>query len=65
MGVTGWVRNDLNGTVSMELQGSAAQLDEVLRMLEHANWIRIDEINARDIPVEADERGFVTRDDGW
>lgn len=64
MGVTGWVRNDLSGTVSMELQGTRAQIDAVLEMLERAPWIRIDNINARDIPMEPGEYGFATRDDG-
>ena len=64
-GCTGWVRNDYVGTVSMELQGTEAQLDHVLRTLESAPWIRIEDINSRLIPVEPDERGFVTRDDEW
>ncbi len=64
-GCTGWVRNDYAGTVSMELQGTEAQLDRVLQTLERAPWIRIEDINSRLIPVEPDERGFVTRDDEW
>ena len=64
-GCTGWVRNDYAGTVSMELQGTEAQLDRVLQTLERASWIRIEDINSRLIPVEPDERGFVTRDDEW
>ena len=64
-GATGWVRNDLNGTVSMELQGTPEQIAEAIGMLERAPWIRIEDINSRDIPTEASERGFVTKDDGW
>lgn len=64
-GLTGWVRNDYSGTVSMEIQGTAAQIDRVLQTLERAPWIRIEHINSRTIPIEADERGFVTRDDEW
>ena len=64
-GCTGWVRNDYVGTVSMELQGTEAQLDHVLRTLESAPWIRIEDIYSRLIPVEPDERGFVIRDDEW
>ena len=29
-GVTGWVRNDWNGTVTMEVQGTEEQIDQVL-----------------------------------
>lgn len=64
-GCTGWVRNDYTGTVSMELQGTQARLDRVLLTLDRAPWIRIEDINSRTIPVEPDERGFVTLDDSW
>lgn len=65
LGVTGWVRNDSGGTVSMELQGTEAQIDRVLQTLERAPWIRVEAVNARTIPAQPDERGFVTRDDEW
>jgi len=65
VGATGWVRNDRGGTVSMELQGSEAQLDRVIDLLGHARWIRIDDINARRIPAEKDERDFIILDDEW
>ena len=64
-GCTGWVRNDYGGTVSMELQGTQAQIDRVLQTLERAPWIRIEGINSRTIPVDPDERGFITKDDEW
>lgn len=65
VGVTGWVRNDRSGAVSMELQGSEAQIDLMIQTLDRAPWIRIDGINARTIPVDPDERVFAVRDDQW
>ena len=65
VGCTGWVRNDFRGTVSMELQGTRAQIGRVLEMLERGPWIRIEDINSRTIPVDPDELSFVTRDDEW
>ncbi len=65
VGVTGWVRNDWNGTVSMELQGSEAQIDRVLQTLEQGRFIRIENVNVRTIPTEANEQDFVTLDDRW
>ena len=65
VGWTGWVRNDYGGTVSMELQGTGEQIGRVLEMLERAPWIRIENINARTIPCEHDERGFAAKDDEW
>ncbi len=64
-GVTGWVRNDLSGTVSMELQGSREQIDRVLQDLERSRWIRIEELNVRRIPTDPEERSFRTLDDLW
>ena len=62
---TGWVRNDWNGTVSMELQGTGEQIDWVIRALEQGRYIRIEDMRARSIPVEPGEREFVTLDDRW
>ena len=64
-GATGWVRNDVNGTVSMELQGTEAQIDRVLQALEQGRYIRIENMSVRSIPTETDERDFVTLDDRW
>lgn len=65
VGATGWVRNDWNGTVSMELQGSEAQIDRVLQSLEQGRFIRIENLQVRSIPPEPEERAFVTLDDRW
>lgn len=62
-GATGWVRNELDGSVTMELQGSQAQIDRVLQSLERGLYIRIEDLEIRAIPPEPEERGFVTRDD--
>ena len=61
-GVTGWVRNDWNGTVSMELQGTEAQLAAVLAAVERGLYVRVEGVECRAIPVEPDERGFFTLD---
>ncbi len=65
LGVTGWVRNNWDGTVSLELQGSEEQIDRVLQALEQGRYIRIERIQSRSIPPQAEERDFVTLDDRW
>lgn len=65
VGATGWVRNDWDGTVSMELQGTEAQIDRVLQSLEQGRYIHIEDLKIRTIPTEAEERDFVTLDDRW
>ena len=64
-GATGWVRNNFDGSVTMELQGDDAQIDRVVQSLDHDRYIRIDSLEARTIPVDPEERGFETRDDFW
>ncbi len=57
-GVTGWVRNELSGEVTMELQGSAARIEQVLAAIEQGSYIRVEDVAVRTIPVEPEERGF-------
>ena len=64
-GATGWVRNDVGGTVSMEIQGTQAQIDRVIAMIERGSYVRVDFMEVKRIPLEADERGFVTKDSRW
>ena len=59
-GATGWVRNEPDGTVTMELQGTEAQLDGVLQAIERGAYIQIERMEARRVPVDPGERGFRT-----
>ena len=61
IGVTGWVRNDFDGSVEMEIQGTAAQIDHVLKMINKGEYVQIDRINTTIIDVDEDERGFHIR----
>ena len=64
-GATGWVRNDLGGTVSMEIQGTEAQIDQVIGMIERGTYVRIESMEVKRIPVDEGERGFRTLDSRW
>lgn len=57
--VTGWVRNNRNGSVSLEMQGSRDSL-EMMRdeISQGPSWSRVDSVNMREIPVVTGERGF-------
>ncbi len=65
VGATGWVRNDVGGTVSMEIQGTPAQIDRVIDMIGRGLYVRIESMEQKVIPVEPDERGFETRSSIW
>ena len=57
---TGWVRNEYDGTVSMEIQGTEAQIAEVIRAIRQGRWIEITDMEVRRIPVLENEYGFHT-----
>ena len=59
-GCTGWVRNEYNGTVTMEIQGKDEAIDRVLQALSEGRFIRITDMDTRSIPLEENERSFRT-----
>lgn len=61
LGLTGWVRNDINGTVTMELQGEEELISRMAPILEQGSWIRITEWREKVIPLDEDETGFSVR----
>ena len=60
-GCTGWVRNEYDGSVSMEIQGTEEQIDQVILAIERGTYVRIENMDVRTIPVEPEEYGFRTR----
>ena len=59
--VTGWVHNEYDGSVSMEIQGTEAQIDKVILSVERGTYVRITNMYVKSIPVIDNERGFGTR----
>lgn len=58
VGATGWVRNEYDGSVTMEIQGTEEQIDQVILMIEKGRFVRIENMEARTIPLVEKERGF-------
>lgn len=61
LGVTGWVRNEPDGSVLLEMQGTDGQIDKVLAMVNQGTYVNIDRITANQIPIEESEYGFYIR----
>lgn len=57
-GVTGWVRNEYDDSVSMEIQGTQRQIDDVIAALERGTYIVIEHMNVKKLETVEDERGF-------
>ncbi len=56
--ITGWIKNEWDGSVVAQVQGYEAQIDRMLAMLNQSPYIRIDKMDVTDIPVHEQERGF-------
>lgn len=57
-GLTGWVRNEYDGTVSAELQGQPEEIGMLLAELYKDRYIRVDDLSRERIPELLDENGF-------
>ena len=60
LGLTGWVRNEYDGTVHMEVQGTKAMIYKLMEGLNRGSYISIDWIDDEEIPAEK-ESGFCVR----
>ena len=58
LGLTGWVRNNYDGSVEMELQGDEASIGKVLAEIYGGRFIDIMDIERRKVPIEEGERSF-------
>ncbi|MBR3201255.1 MAG: acylphosphatase [Mogibacterium sp.] len=57
-GATGWVRNNPDNTVTMEIQGTKEQIDQVIMALQNGRFISIDRMEVTALPVLEGERAF-------
>ena len=58
--LTGWVRNEYDGTVTMEVQGREARINKLLVGLNQNRFITIDWVDTKEIPLE-EEHSFRVR----
>ncbi len=62
LGLTGWVRNMDDGSVTMEIQGQEAPVDELERRIRKGNgFIRVDELSLEEREAVAAEERFQIR----
>lgn len=62
LGITGWVRNEWDGTVEMEAQGSSKeQINQMLHLINQGTYIQVEDIVRKELPPDSTERGFHVR----
>lgn len=59
--LTGYVRNEYDGSVTVEVQGSEQEIYMFLKLLASDRFIAIHDLKKEKIPVEDDERGFIVK----
>ncbi len=57
-GVSGWVRNEYDGSVTMEIQGSREAVSAVIAFLNKDRWIRIRSMETTELELNTEERDF-------
>lgn len=62
--LTGYVRNETDGTVTMEIQGNPWDIEMVIIGLENHRVIDITKYEKEDLPIITDEKVFYI-DDCW
>ena len=62
LGLTGWVRNDYDGSVEMEAQGTSELINQLINIMKNiSQYIVIDNIEQEIIPIVQDETDFIIR----
>ena len=61
LGLTGWVRNEYDGSVRAKIQGDRESIERWVGMIRNGRFIEITDIDSREIDVDPDERSFRVR----
>ena len=58
LGLTGWVKNEWDETVSMEVQGEEELIDKLVERMYKERYIRIEGISVMNMPLVEGEKKF-------
>ena len=61
LGLTGWVENEDDGSVTLELQGDPQLFGELFVMIQRSDFIEITALRQRELEPDPWERGFSVR----
>lgn len=61
LGLTGWVRNEDDGSVTLEVQGSPDNFGQLFAMIQRSDYILITDISETPLAVDPWERSFAVR----
>lgn len=58
LGITGYAKNNEDGSVTAQLQGNLENINKVILSLQNIDRIQIDSITEKDIPLDYYEKDF-------
>ena len=58
LGITGYAKNNEDGSVTAELQGTQKSINKVITYLQNIDRIQIDSITEKEIPLDYYENDF-------
>ena len=58
LGITGYAKNNEDGSVTAQLQGSLEDITRVILSLQNIDRIQIDSITSKEIPLDYYEKDF-------
>jgi acylphosphatase len=61
LGVTDWVRNEWDGSVELEVQGTQTAINELLTRINQGSYVNIEDIRHKRMPVDEQEHSFHVR----
>lgn len=61
LGLTGWVKNEWDGSVLMEVQGGELLVNKLMVRLNTDRFIRVEWVDSDEIPLEEGETAFKIR----
>ena len=56
LGITGWVRNEWDGSVSMEVQGTEEEIDQMILTIQKGTYVALRDMKVKTLPLEAEGR---------
>ena len=60
-GIAGWVKNERDGSVTIEAQGSEAAIERMVATINSGSYIHIDNIVATELTIIEGDKGFEVR----
>ena len=60
-GIAGWVKNERDGSVTIEAQGSEAAIERMVATINSGSYIHIDNIVTTELTIIEGDKGFEVR----